>query len=232
MVLEGVKERAIEYLKEKGLAAEDVGRVIGIFFFAKYITFLSMIPVCHKFQPIRRLMKPIIDRQPGREYFTARRNKFQQSRIASAIAARAKGYRDWLKLRQPVLDEKKLRLLNIQRQAKQFVLQKRLEQEHKIRDRIKARHEAAGSGGSSWGDKIYKWTEKMADKVSKNEKWKTVAESFSVPPKDFAYAVGEGLVMYKITAPIWMTAELFIIVKYLQWRRRQRIEQNDDSKPS
>lgn len=222
MVLEGVKERAIEYLKEKGLATEDVGRVIGIFFFAKYITFLSMIPVCHKFQPIRRLMKPIIDTQPGREYFTARRNKFQQSRIASAIAARTKGYRDWLKLRQPVLDEKKLRLLNIQKQAKQFVLQKRLEQEHKIRER----EEAAASGSSSWGNRIYKWTEKMAEKVSKNEKWKTVAESFSVPPKDFAYAVGEGLVMYKITAPIWMTAELFIIVKYLQWRR-QRIEEHD-----
>jgi hypothetical protein len=39
-----------------------------------------------------------------------------------------------------------------------------------------------------------------------------------VPPKQLAYAIGEGLVFYKITSPIWMPIELFGIVKFLQWR--------------
>jgi hypothetical protein len=225
MVLEAVKERATEYLKGKGLTGEDVGRVIGIFFFAKYITFISMIPLCHRLRPIRRLMKPL--ESQGRDYFTARRNKFQKSRIASAIAARTKGYSDWLKLRQPLMEERKnlikCRVQTLQRQAQQFVAQKRAEQQERIKDRLKAKNAFAKE---SWSYRIFQWTERMADKVSKNDKWKTVAESFKVPPKDFAYAVGEGLVLYKLTSPLWMPAELFCIVKYLQWRR-QRLDQSN-----
>ena len=103
------------------------------------------------------------------------------------------------------------------REAKQFVAHKREEQKQRIRERINAR---AAVNRDSLTVRIFQWMERMAEKVSQNEKWQTVAKSFSVPPKEFAYAVGEGLVMYKITSPLWMSVELLLIVKYLQWRRQ------------
>jgi hypothetical protein len=96
MVLEQIKHRASEYLKSKGLTEADIGKVIGIFFFAKYITFISMIPLCYRFHPLRRFLKPDQVVQ-AREYFAMRRNRFQQSRAGQHIHTQAKSYRDWMK---------------------------------------------------------------------------------------------------------------------------------------
>lgn len=233
MVLERVKERGIEYLKSKGLTTEDGGRVIGIFFFAKYITFLSMIPLCYKLRPIRRLLRPT-NTEKAREYFISRRSRFQQGRVATIINSRTKGYRDWLRRNETKIQEQKLKFeeqksklkVKVQaaqskmqvakKQLSQYMNQKKEEQKLRLMERMEAK---AQDSENSWSVRIYKWTEKVANKAAQNEKWKTVAKSFKVPPKEFAYAVGEGLVFYKITSPIWMPLELYGIVKYLQWRR-------------
>jgi hypothetical protein len=211
MVLDSVKEKGVEYLKSKGLTAEDVGRVIGIFFFTKYITFFSMIPVCYKFRPLRRMLKPFS--VEGKAYIASRRTRFQQSRVATAISARTKGYGDWFRSSQA-----RDRMLQLRKEAKLFVTKKKDEQRQKFRERLEAQRK--GMDPTAWSTRIYNWTEKVANKVAANEKWRTVAKSFKIPPKDFALAVGEGLVFYKITSPIWMPLELWGIVKYLQWRRR------------
>ena len=217
MVLERVKERATEYLKTKGLTREDVGRVIGIFFFAKYLTFFSMIPICYKFRPLRRFLTPL-NVERGKAYFAARRSKFSQSRLATAIRSNSSSYQTWLKSAK--VEEQRNQFRNrmqaLQREAKQFVSQKKEEQRRRLRERIQNRV----VDESSWSARISRWTEKVASKVAANESWKTVAQSLKVPPKEFAFAVGEGLVFYKITSPIWMPIELLAIVKYLQWRRR------------
>ena len=212
MVLDSVKERGIEYLKSRGLASDDVGRVIGIFFFAKYITFFSMIPICYKFRPIRRLLKPIS--AEGKAYIASRRTRFQLSRAASVISARAKGYGEWFRSSQA-----RDRMQQLRKEARQFVSKKKDEQREKFRERIKAHKQGMDPAG--WSARIYNWTEKVANRVAANEKWQTVAKSFKIPPKEFALAVGEGLVFYKLTSPIWMPLELWGIVKYLQWRRRR-----------
>lgn len=218
MVLEQVKAKATEYLKSKGLTGEDVGRVIGIFFFAKYLTFFSMIPVCYKFRPLRRFLTPL-NVERGKAYFAARRGKVSQSRMAAAIRAKTKSYQDWMKSAR--VEERKHQFQNrmqlLQREARQFVAQKREEQRKRLREKLERRGVA---DENSWIARINRWTEKIASKVAANESWKTVALSLKVPPKDFAFAVGEGLVFYKLTSPIWMPVELFGIVKYLQWRRR------------
>lgn len=214
MVLDAVKERGIEYLKSRGLTKEDVGRVIGIFFFAKYITFFSMIPICYKFRPLRRALRPLSNE--SKEYFASRRTRFQQSRVASLIAARTKGYGEWFRSSQA-----RDRMQQLQKDAKQFVSKKKDEHREKLRERIQARQ---AMDQSAWSVRIYNWTEKVANKIAENDKWRTVAKSFKIPPKDFALAVGEGLVFYKITSPIWMPLELWGIVKYLQWRRRRLSE--------
>jgi hypothetical protein len=240
MVLDNVKQRGIEYLKSKGLHAEDVGRVIGIFFFAKYITFATMIPLCFKLKPIRRLLKPV-NTARAREYFMNRRTRFQQGKVGSVIASKTKGYRDWMKQNESrileqkkQLEEQKLKVgFKVQAaRSKLELAKKRLSQylSQKKEERRKRLRENIASQGSinedSWSMRIFRWTEKVANRAAENEKWRTVADSFKVPPKDFAYAVGEGLVMYKLTSPIWMPLELWGIVKYLQWRRK-RIDSQD-----
>jgi hypothetical protein len=211
MVLDSIKERGIEYLKTRGLASEDVGRVIGIFFFAKYITFFSVIPICYKLRPIRRMLKPFSSE--GKAYIASRRTRFQQSRVASLITARAKGYGEWFRSSQA-----RDRMQQMRKDAKQYVSKKKDEQRQKLRERMQARQ---AIDQTAWSVRIYNWTEKVANKVAANEKWRTVADSLKVPPKDFALAVGEGLVVYKLLSPIWMPLELWAIVKYLQWRRRR-----------
>jgi hypothetical protein len=217
MVLESVKERGIEYLKSRGLASDDIGRVIGIFFFAKYITFLSMIPLCLKVRPLRRMLKPIS--AEGKAYIASRRTRFQQSRVATTITAKSKGYGEWFRSSRA-----RERMQQLQREAKQFVAKKKDEQRQKLRERIEAQRQ--GMDPSGWSARIYNWTEKVANRVAGNEKWQTVAKSLKVPPKEFALAVGEGLVFYKLTSPIWMPLELWGIVKYLQWRRRRLEKEN------
>jgi hypothetical protein len=212
MVLDSVKQKGIEYLKSRGLASDDIGRVIGIFFFAKYITFFSMIPICYKFRPLRRMLQPISIE--GKAYIASRRTRFQQSRVASAITARTKVYGEWFRS-----SHARVRIQQMKKEAKQFVAKKKDEQREKLRERIEAQKK--GLDQSGWSARIYNWTEKVANKVAANEKWITVAKSFKVPPKDFALAVGEGLVFYKLTSPLWMPLELWGIVKYLQLRRRR-----------
>jgi len=222
MVLETVKEKAFDYLKSKGLTKEDIGRVIGIFFFAKYITFASMIPICYRYQPLRRFIKPVTTR----DYFIARRNRFHQSRIGQ----QAKSYQDWLK-RNNVDKRVEKNVVEMRRKLNVFMNEKKMQfNDRKIRLTEMARERAAASaashaainGQSSWKMRLYTWTEKVAEKAAKNERWKNIAKGLQVPPKQLAYAIGEGLVFYKITSPIWMPIELYGIVKVLQWRNAAR----------
>ena len=228
MVFEKAKEKAVEYLKTKGLTTDDMGRVIGIFFFAKYIAFISMLPLCYKFQPIRRFWKPVgMGGAGGKDYFIHRRNKFQQSRVAASIAARTKGYREWLKRNEGTISEQKSKfqtnVLNVKKRVTHLLQQQREDQRRKLREKL-----TSGVDEKSWSVRIFRWTERVADKAAANEKWQTVAKSFKVPPKEFAYAIGEGLVFYKLTSPIWMPIELLCIVRYLQWRRR-RINESESA---
>lgn len=211
MVLDHIKERAFDYLKSKGLTKEDIGRVIGIFFFAKYITFLSMIPVCYRCQPLRRFIKPVTTK----DYFIARRNKFNQSRFGQSINQKTKSYQHWLKqnnVENNVAEARKR--MNV------FMQEKRQQVEEK---RAKLASTMAREPPSGWRVRLYNWTEKIAEKAAKNERWKNVAKGLHVPPKQLAYAIGEGLVFYKITSPIWMPLELYGIVKFLQWRNEKKI---------
>ena len=217
MILDSVKEKGIEYLKSRGLASDDVGRVIGIFFFAKYITFFSMIPICYKLRPLRRMLRPIS--LEGKAYIASRRTRFQHSRVASAIAARTKGYGEWFRSTRA-----RVRMQQLQKEAKQYVAKKKDEQREKLRERIEAQRKGIDQNG--WSARIHNWTESVGNRFAANEKWQTVAKSLKVPPKEFALAVGEGLVVYKLTSPLWMPLELWGIVKYLQWRRR-RLETNN-----
>ena len=212
MVLDQVKERTFEYLKSKGLTKEDVGRVVGIFFFAKYITFVSMIPVCYRYQPLRRFIKPVTTK----DYFIARRNKFNQSRFGMSISQKTKSYQNWLK---------KNNVENNMEEAKKrmnfFMQEKRTQFDQRKRKLAElAQTKKAEMPQSSWKMKLYNWTEKIAEKAAKNERWKNIAKGLHVPPKQLAYAIGEGLVFYKITSPIWMPLELYGIVKFLQWRNQ------------
>jgi len=214
MVLDHVKERAFEYLKSKGLTKEDIARVVGIFFFAKYITFASMIPICYRYQPLRRFIKPATTK----DYFIARRNKFNQSRFGQSIGQKTKSYQDWLKrnnVENNVTEAK--RRMNVFMQEKRA----RFEQRRATLADL-AREKASQTSPSSWKMRLYNWTEKIADKAAKNERWKNIAKGLHVPPKQLAYAIGEGLVFYKITSPIWMPLELYGIVRFLQWRNEQK----------
>ena len=220
MVWEVIKEKSIGYLHSKGLTKEDVGKVIGIFFFAKYLTFLSVIPICYKFQPIRRFLKPSTY---AREYFIGRRTRFQQSQVMSSINARAKSYRDWL--RKNGFDERKeqgkAKMAEVKKKVQRFVGSKKeqfVQQQRQslLKQKIQDPH--------TWRVRLFAWTERVAEKAEKNERWRHIAASLKVPPKLLAYAIGEGLVFYKITSPIWMPLELLCIVKYLQWKRRRQEE--------
>jgi hypothetical protein len=219
MVLETVKDKAFDYLKSKGLTKEDIGRVIGIFFFAKYITFASMIPLCYRYQPIRRFIKPVATR----EYFIARRNKLQHSRIAQYVrsspvaATTAKSYQDWIKRN----NLGKQRVVEMRKRMQNFMNDRRAKLKTRL-DEIAAARLAAPQQSTTWRSRLYAWTEKIAEKASKNERWKNVAKGLKVPPKQLAYAIGEGLVLYKVTSPIWMPIELYGIVKFLQWRKKPR----------
>jgi len=52
-------ERAEAYLASKGLTTEDAGKVVGAFLVTKYTVWLLTFPFCHRFQPIRSLLKPV-----------------------------------------------------------------------------------------------------------------------------------------------------------------------------
>lgn len=217
MVLEQIKHRASEYLKSKGLTEADIGKVIGIFFFAKYITFISMIPLCYRFHPLRRFLKPDQVVQ-AREYFAMRRNRFQQSRAGQQIHTQAKSYRDWMKRYN-----KRTENFNVAAVKKRLSLfmHARREQFEDRRRKIIANKPTEG-----WKARLYNFTERMANKAAANQRWQNIAEGLKVPPKQLTYAIGEGLVMYKITSPIWMPLELFGIVKFLQWRNRVKDSSN------
>ena len=55
----GLRERADAYLASKGLTTEDAGKVVGAFLLAKYSVWLLTFPFCHRFQPLRSLLKPV-----------------------------------------------------------------------------------------------------------------------------------------------------------------------------
>jgi len=55
----GLRERADAYLNSKGLTTEDAGKVVGAFLVTKYSVLLLTFPFCHKFQPLRSLLKPV-----------------------------------------------------------------------------------------------------------------------------------------------------------------------------
>lgn len=197
MVLEAVKTRVFDYLHSKGLTKEDIGKVVGIFFFAKYLTFLSMIPICYKFQPLRRLLKP-----PGRIGV----------HMNTVLASRA-SYRAWMK--KHGFDEK-LRQAKLARAKTLSAVKEKLRAQRLLW--LSRQKKKSMDNPTNWKSKIFAWTERIAEKAENNEKWKTIAHSLKVPPKLLAYAIGEGLVVYKLTSPIWMPIELMCIVKYLQAR--------------
>ncbi len=51
-----LKQYASDYLRSKGLTPEDAAGVITTFTAFKYLTLLSFVPLCHKLQPLRRLV--------------------------------------------------------------------------------------------------------------------------------------------------------------------------------
>lgn len=213
MVLDRIKHRATEYLHSKGLTNEDVGKVIGIFFFAKYITFVSMIPICYRYQPLRRFLQPS-NMVKAKEYFAARRNTFQQSRAGQQMRTRAKSYQDWLKKHNIDRKTENFNLAGVKRRLNQFM--------HTKRDQFQQRKQKLldNKPTEGWKARLFNFTERMANKAAANKRWQNLAQNLHVPPKQLTYAIGEGLVMYKLLSPVWMPLELFGIVKFLQWRHR------------
>ncbi len=167
-----------------------------------------MIPVCYKFQPLRRFIKPA-----HRDYWVQRRNRIQQSQVVANMRSRAKGYTEFVKnIREKRKDE-------IKRKIHQFIENKnkklKLNQKNPSNQSMKF---------ISWKNRLYTWTESVAERVAKNERWKKISQDLKLPPKQFAYAIGEALVLYKITTPVWMPLELYLIVKYLQLRNQKKLE--------
>ena len=55
----GLLERAESYLASKGLSPSDAGKVVGAFLAVKYSVLFLTFPFCYRFQPIRRILRPM-----------------------------------------------------------------------------------------------------------------------------------------------------------------------------
>ena len=100
MYLMGLGERAQNYLYSKGLTTEDAGKVVGSFLLIKYGVLLLTFPFCHRFQPLRSMLRPVQARvrMPRRNWKELARRKISEQQVGwrGKVGNKILGYMDGL----------------------------------------------------------------------------------------------------------------------------------------
>jgi len=200
-----LKERLASYLKSSGLEAEDVPKVLAAFATAKPITVAAFAMCSIRYQPLTRLF--------ARTYRPARdrvRRSWQREleRTSSIDSTYARQIRNW--------------------QRRQSAVATWFQTTHRTM-RQRARQEAAKarayrkSGISGIYEKVADWycikSQKYAESFAANRMWATVSECVAQDPRRLAVGVAEGLILYKALFWLHGPINLFLIVRYFQYRR-------------
>ncbi|KAF4697025.1 hypothetical protein FOZ60_013376 [Perkinsus olseni] len=221
----GIKDRLTVYLGKQGLVPEDIPKVIGCFVAGKYITWFTMIGICMRFQPLRRTWC----------YFypelLARSGVWRERQRGRLVEHRRRMF-SWANERyEPLADRIKLQ------RSSNLGPRKWANGHHSHNGR---NHQSpGGSAGEQqqhqdgrghqretpsffkrYSVSMYNLMEKAAARVGDNKAWGFVSTRIlHVNSRAFAFAVGESLVLFKLTFIFHAPLVLFTVVRAFQWWR-------------
>mmetsp|Transcript_54487 Transcript_54487/g.117965 ORF Transcript_54487/g.117965 Transcript_54487/m.117965 type:complete len:207 (-) Transcript_54487:143-763(-) len=87
-------------------------------------------------------------------------------------------------------------------------------------------HEAYSRLVEKASEQYQSLSQKLADRFANNRLWATVSELLAQDPRLLAVGLAEGTILYKLTFPVTAPLELYIIVRWFQYRRAT--EDEDD----
>ncbi|KAF4665722.1 hypothetical protein FOL47_004462 [Perkinsus chesapeaki] len=212
--------RLVSALENYGLTPQDAAGVAGTFLVVKYATLAAFVPMCHYLQPIRRFFWHPSRELAGRMLDQYRlknrmRGPGMTQRYSGVLNGAEGGAASGL-----VPQSARLKLAATRaRQRAWLDRQRELVALRKAGWQGRFRGFKEKQAESTWGRKMFEWSDKFADRAAKAWLWRSVADVFHIPPKVFAWDVAEAFVTYKLTFIFHAPLELYIIVKWFKARR-------------
>ncbi|KAF4651592.1 hypothetical protein FOL47_000293 [Perkinsus chesapeaki] len=220
----GIKDRLTVYLGKQGLVPEDIPKVIGCFVAGKYITWFTMIGICMRYQPLRRTW----------HYFypelVARSGVWRERQRGRFVEHRTRMF-SWANERYEPLASR----INIQRGVNRGP--RKWANGHHSHYGRNSQSAGGGStneqqnGGRAYHREtpsffkrcsmsMYNLMEKAAARVGDNKAWGFISTRIlHVNSRAFAFAVGESLILFKLTFIFHAPLVLFTVVRTFQWWR-------------
>ncbi|EER05553.1 hypothetical protein Pmar_PMAR011581 [Perkinsus marinus ATCC 50983] len=219
--------RLVRALENYGLTPQDAAGVAGTFLVVKYATLAAFVPACHYVQPIRRLFWHPSRELAGRMLEQYRLRSKVRGHGRSGAAVSGGGFSGGLGL---VPQTARLKLAATRaRQRAWLERQKEMVALRKAGWKGRFRGFKEQQSSSTWGRKVFEWSDKFAERASQAWVWRSVARMFRIPPKVLAWDVAEAFVTYKLTFIFHAPLELYIIVKWFKARRANLDEFMEES---
>ncbi|KAF4690267.1 hypothetical protein FOZ60_000424 [Perkinsus olseni] len=183
------------------LFGNDAAGVAGTFIVVKYATLAAFVPICHYAQPVRRLFW-----HPSRELAGRVLEQYKvRSRVRGGVVLnRGLGSSNGapLEVSSSGLVPPSARLKLAATRARQRAWMERQREMVALRKagwqgRFRGFKEKQST--SSWGRKLFEWSDKFADRAARAWLWRSVASVFRIPPKVLAWDVAEAFLTYKLT---------------------------------
>ena len=178
-----------------GLDPSDIGYALTTIVTVKYLTVLTFVAGGVRFRPLNRIFRNVGDRT---------KTAFNKS-----LAKNVKSNTLYATMGRAVATSKKGFQDMSKRQHPNNVIT------HKV---------SMPNTSFEWaGLKYRKYSDQLSEKVSANKTFVKISKMLGYDPRSFAVGFTEGLILYKATVLVHFPLELYIIVKYFQWRRRKNL---------
>lgn len=200
-----LRSRITSFVESRGTSPSELPAVLATFVALKWSLWIGMVGVCWKFRPIRRLCAKLQSDRASTLREAAANIPVKASKLANEFVRdqRVQAYSE--KVRQWRRRNRHWKIGSIfhQRMAEQ-------KQFSVIR-----------SAASSAASRVQGFAEAAADKVAEQRIWKFVSKSILrvQNPKDLAMAMGESLVLFKLTYIIHAPVLLWLSAKWTVARR-------------
>ncbi|KAF4756687.1 hypothetical protein FOZ63_018342 [Perkinsus olseni] len=223
--------RLVGALENYGLTPQDAAGVAGTFIVVKYATLAAFVPICHYAQPVRRLFWHPSRELAGRvlEQYKVR-NRIRGGGVFNRSLGSSNG--GPLDVSSSGLVPPSARLKLAATRARQRAWMDRQREMVALRKagwQGRFRGFKENQSTSSWGRKLFEWSDKFADRAARGWMWRSVASVFRIPPKVLAWDVAEAFLTYKLTFIFHAPLELYIIVKWFKARRANLDEFMEES---
>jgi len=234
-----------DFLRKRGIAPDDAPKIVGSFVGAKYITAIGFLGIGIRFRPIHRVLSPYWQtakhgemsrraRLEARDRWIQMQKTFERAKQrnealgdAQQVAmkrwkeAQQRALRRWKEVEHRWDAEKERRNIDdvpkwIQRQA--------LRRWKKASEKI----ENSQSPTVRWlALKFRHYSDILAERAVVSRYWSSLVSWTRQDPRRLALGVAEGLILTKLMFPLTGPAELYLIVKFYEWRRRGKRGESD-----